>query len=90
MRYHRAAITVVSDGQAAWAERLLWQSGKVWLDSPPINKGLKWEAPTACTAGARHVRRAYAYAVDRTEGKRRQARKQRRGGIVDILAKWWR
>ena len=50
-RRHVAHVAV-SDAQAAWAERLLWQSGKVWLDSPPLNKGLRWEAPTACTAGA--------------------------------------
>lgn len=91
VRYHRAAITV-SDRQAAWAERLLWQSGKVWLDSPPINKGLKWEAPTACTAGAHGTlgRGRMPTPWIAQKGKRRQARKQRRGGIVDILAKWWR
>lgn len=50
VRRHVAKITV-SDKQAAWAERLLWQSGKVELDSRPINKGLKWEAPPACKVG---------------------------------------
>ena len=58
---HVAHVTV-SDKQAAWAERLLWQSDKVWLervwrtDNPavnigPLNKGLKWEAPPECKAG---------------------------------------
>lgn len=59
---HIAHVTV-SDAQAAWAERLLWQSGKVWLDrvwrtdNPtvsigPLNRNLEWSAPADCKAGA--------------------------------------
>lgn len=50
VKKHRAVITV-SDDQAKWAERLLWQSGKVWLDSPPLNPALNWTAPAECKAG---------------------------------------
>lgn len=50
VRHHYARITV-SDAAAAWAERLLWQAGTVWLETPPLNKGLKWEAPLDCKAG---------------------------------------
>jgi hypothetical protein len=51
VKKHIAHVTV-SDAQAAWAERLLWQSNKVWLESKPINPRLKWEAPPECKAGA--------------------------------------
>jgi hypothetical protein len=51
VRKHVAHVTV-SDAQAAWAERLLWQSNKVWLESKPLNPRLKWEAPPDCKAGA--------------------------------------
>ena len=85
VRYHRARITV-SDKQAAWAERLLWQSGKVWLDSPPINKGLRWEAPPACTAGehGKLGRGRMPTPWSAQKGKRRTNRR-RRGGIVGAI-----
>jgi hypothetical protein len=50
VKRHVAHVTV-SDAQAAWAERLLWQSNKVWLESKPINPRLKWEAPPECKVG---------------------------------------
>ena len=83
VRYHRARITV-SDKQAAWAERLLWQSGKVWLDSPPINKGLRWEAPPACTAGTHGTlgRGRMPTPWSAQKGKRRT---RRQGSIVGAI-----
>ena len=98
VRYHRATITV-SDKQAAWAERLLWQSGKVWLDSPPINKGLKWSAPDACTAGEHGTLGRGTMPTPWSEGKgRRGTRPQRQrrrpqrndGGLWSTLAGWWK
>lgn len=49
---HVARITV-SDDQQRWAERLLWQSNRVKLDSKPHpdNVNLKWNAPPDCKAG---------------------------------------
>lgn len=82
VRYHRARVTV-SDKQAAWAERLLWQSGKVWLDSPPLNKGLKWEAPPACTAGEHGKLGRGRMPTPWSAQKRRSTRRQ--GGIVGAI-----
>lgn len=97
VRSHIATITV-SDAQAAWAERLLWQSGKVWLDSPPINKGLKWEAPPSCTAGEHGTLGRGDMPTPWSSKKRparrrtnaRQRRQQDGGGILNTLAKWFR
>jgi hypothetical protein len=46
------AVVTVSDARAKWCERLLWQAGNVWLDSPPRNPRLVWTAPPDCKAGA--------------------------------------
>ena len=95
VRYHRAAITV-SDKQAAWAERLLWQSGKVWLDSPPINKGLKWEAPAACTAGEHGTLGRGTMPTPWSKRDKRRSKRQRKqarrddGGLLSTLARWFR
>jgi hypothetical protein len=59
VRKHIVDVTV-SDAQAKWAERLLWQSNKMMLECvaqdgktrPSLNPSLKWMAPPACTAGA--------------------------------------
>ena len=99
VRKHVATITV-SDKQAAWAERLLWQSGKVWLDSPPINKGLRWEAPPACTAGEHGTlgrgdmptpwsKQQRQPRAKRTTRRTRQ-QERRDGGILNTLKGWLR
>lgn len=54
VRKHVALVTV-SDAQAKWAERLLWQSRKVWLESKPLNPRLEWHAPVDCKAGPNGV-----------------------------------
>lgn len=96
-RRHVATITV-SDAQAAWAERLLWQSGKVWLDSPPLNKGLKWETPPTCTAGE-HGKLGRGTMPTPWSTQKRQPRhkrttrrttRQQDGGILGTIAKWFR
>lgn len=51
VRKHICDVTV-SDAQAKWAERLLWQSGKCNLESKPLNPSLEWTAPPDCKAGA--------------------------------------
>jgi len=95
VRRHIATITV-SDKQGAWAERLLWQSGKVWLDSPPINKGLQWTAPPACTAGEHgtlgrgDMPTPWSAQKRRRPARRRHARQRQQGGVLGTLAKWFR
>lgn len=105
VRYHRATITV-SDAQAAWAERLLWQSGKVWLDSPPHpkNKGLKWTAPAACTAGehgtlgrgdmptpwSERKRQPRQRPTRRRTNARQRRHQETDGDVLSTLAKWFR
>ena len=54
VRYHVMDVTV-NDKQAAWAERLLWQTNQVMLNSRPLNKGLRWTAPPACKVGVHGV-----------------------------------
>ncbi len=99
VRYHRATVTV-SDKQAAWAERLLWQSNKVWLDSPPLNRGLVWTAPPACTVGEHGTlgrgdmptpwSKQKHQPRQRPARKRTNARRRDGGGILDVVARWWR
>ena len=96
-RRHIATITV-SDKQWKWAERLLWQSGKVWLDSEPhpLNKELKWEAPPACTAGE-HGRLGRGTMPTPWSTQKRQPRAKRTtrrtreqqqvGGVLGMLAR---
>jgi hypothetical protein len=50
VRKHVARITV-SAAQAKYAERLLWQSNKVELDTPKLNANLEWSAPPDCKVG---------------------------------------
>lgn len=61
VRRHIARVTV-SDKQAAWVERLLWQTNRmeldrVWrTDNPvvsigPLNRNLEWTAPADCKVG---------------------------------------
>ena len=83
VRYHRARVTV-SDKQAAWAERLLWKSGKVWLDSPPLNPRLNWNMPAECkdSENAKRSRGQQYTPWSAQKGKRRQARRR---GIVGAI-----
>jgi len=94
VRKHVATITV-SDAQAAWAERLLWQSGKVWLDSPPLNPRLQWTAPPACTAGEHGTlgrgTMPTPWSTPRRQPRpkrQRRTRQQDGGGILGTLARW--
>lgn len=98
-RRHVATITV-SDAQAAWAERLLWQSGRVSLDSPPLVPSLKWMAPPDCKAGA-HGTLGRGTMPTPWSTQKRQPRRQRTprrgrqqerkdGGLLDTIARWFR
>lgn len=99
VRRHVCEVTV-SDAQAKWAERLLWQTNKMALESRPLVPSLKWEAPADCKAGAHgRVGRGTMFRPwkdndkPRAKGQRqtRRTRKQQRGGgILDTLAKWFR
>lgn len=94
VRKHIARVTV-SNAQAAWAERLLWQSGKVSLDSPPLNPRLVWTAPPACKAGEHGTlgRGTMPTPWAASNGKRRARRtrkQQQDGGLLDKLARWLR
>lgn len=97
VRKHVCDVTV-SDGQAAWAERLLWQSHRVDLETPKINRNLVWTAPEACTAGAHGTlgRGAMPTPWSAGKGKRRQQRVRRTrrqqdaGGLLGTLARWFR
>ena len=95
VRYHRAVITV-SDRQAAWAERLLWQSGKVWLDSPPLNRNLVWTAPAACKAGEHgtlgrgDMPTPWSAQKDKRRLKRQRRQARQAGGLLSTLARWFR
>lgn len=100
VRYHRATITV-SDAQAAWAERLLWQSGKVWLDSTPHpkNNELVWTAPPACTAGAHGTlgrgTMPTPWSTQKRQPRKRTTRRTRQaqqqdGGLLGKLKGWLR
>jgi hypothetical protein len=82
VKKHIAHVTV-SDAQAAWAERLLWQSNKVWLESKPINPRLKWEAPPECKVGA-HGTLGRGHMPTPWAEKAKQAKPQR--GILGIFA----
>lgn len=94
-RKHVATITV-SDRQAAWAERLLWQSGKVWLDSPPLNRNLVWTAPAACKAGEHGTLGRGTMPTPWSKQDKRRPKRQRRqarrddGGLLGTLARWFR
>ena len=101
VKRHICDVTV-SDAQAAWAERLLWQSGKCDLESKPLNPSLKWTAPADCKAGARGTlgRGKMPTPWSESKGKRqprarkqrttRRTRQQQRGGLLDTLARWLR
>lgn len=99
VRKHICDVTV-SDAQAAWAERLLWKSGKMDLESPKLNPRLEWTAPAECKEGAHALRsRGERYKPWSEQGKRQpRQRKQRttrrtrppNGGILDTLARWLR
>ncbi len=83
-RRHVAHVTV-SDAQAAWAERLLWKSGKVWLDSPPLNPRLNWNMPAECKAGTGDKRsRGERY---RPWSERKAQRRRRDGGLLGAIGK---
>lgn len=91
-RRHVATITV-SDEQAKWAERLLWQSGKVRLESRPLNPKLKWNAPPECkvsehgTLGRGHMPTPWSEKKrqPRAAKPKKAARQTRRSSILDFL-----
>jgi len=98
VRKHVARITV-SDAQAAWAERLLWQSGKVGLDTKPLNPRLVWAAPPACKAGEHGTlgrgTMPTPWSTQKRQARTARPKRQRRarqqdGGLLDMLAKWFR
>jgi len=96
VKRHICDVTV-SDAQAAWAERLLWKSGKMDLESKPLNPSLKWNAPAECKEGAHALRSRGERYRPWSENKRQpRARKQRttrrtrqqQRGLLDTLARW--
>ena len=102
VRKHICDVTV-SDAQAAWAERLLWKSGKCDLESKPLNPSLKWNAPAECKEGAHALRsRGERYkpwseqeSKSKTRAKRqprqrRNKRSRQSGGILDTLTRLFR
>jgi len=95
VKRHIARITV-SDAQAAWAERLLWQSHRVELDTPKLNRNLVWSAPAACTAGEHGTLGRGTMPTPWRDGKGRRQRRQRRrpqhqdDGLFAALAGWWK
>ncbi len=99
VRKHICDVTV-SDAQAAWAERLLWKSGKCDLESKPLNPSLKWTAPAECKEGANSLRsRGERYKPWSEQGKRQSRQRKQRttrrtrqqnGGILDTLTRWLR
>ena len=102
VRKHICDVTV-SDAQAAWAERLLWKSGKMDLESPKLNPRLEWTAPAECKEGANSLRsRGERYkpwseqeSKSKTRAKRqprqRRNKRSRQGdGILDTLARLFR
>ena len=99
VKRHICDVTV-SDAQAAWAERLLWKSGKMDLESKPLNPSLKWNAPAECKEGANSLRSRGEQYKPWSETKRqprakrqrttRRTRQQQRGGLLDTLARWLR
>ena len=102
VRKHICEVTV-SDARAAWAERLLWKSGKMDLESPKLNPRLEWTAPAECKEGANSLRsRGERYkpwseqeSKSKTRAKRpprqRRNKRSRQGdGILDTLARLFR
>ena len=83
VRKHICCVTV-SDKRAKWAERLLWKSGKVWLESPPLNPRLNWNAPADCKDSANAKRsRGQQYTPWSAQKGKRSTRA--RGGIVGAI-----
>jgi len=102
VKKHIVEITV-SAKQAAWAERLLCQSGKCELESPPIDRSLNWIAPEGCKISEHGVlgRGDMPTPWSESKGKRQTRAKQQRqtrrtrqarqdDGILDTLARWLR
>ena len=96
---HVAKITV-SDRQAKYAERLLWQSNKVKLDTRKLNRNLKWTAPPDCKVGAHGTvgrgtpfvpwnSKKHQTPRQRTQRQTRRTRQRRQGdGVLSKLARW--
>ena len=103
VKRHVCDVTV-SDAQAKWAERLLWQSGKMSLESRPLNPSLKWNAPADCKAGAHGtlgrgtMPTPWSASKGNWQKRQRQKRTTRRtrqarrdeGSLIDRLKGWLR
>ena len=103
VKRHVCEVTV-NDTQAAWAERLLWQTGKMSLESRPLVPSLVWSAPADCKAGVHGtVGRGIMFKAwkdnPRQSRPKRQSRRQRQtrrtrqarqddGDVLGRLAKW--
>lgn len=71
---HIARITV-SDRQARYAERLLWQCGTVNLESRPIDPSLNWQKVGACSERG-HLQRGDSFTPWSASRSRSRARRQ--------------